>query len=42
MDDSFPDEYLFAISTKTPWFADIANYYREHCKIVRKMQPIHG
>ena len=24
--DNFPDEYIFAISTKSPWFADIANY----------------
>lgn len=24
--DHFPDEYIFAISTKNPWFADIANY----------------
>ena len=26
VEDKFPDEYLFAVSTKTPWFADIANY----------------
>jgi len=25
-EDSFPDEYLFAISTYSPWYADIANY----------------
>lgn len=24
--DNFPDEYLFAISTKTLWFVYIANY----------------
>jgi hypothetical protein len=24
--DNFPDEHLFAITVKTPWFADIANY----------------
>jgi len=24
--DNFPDENLFAIGVKTPWFADIANY----------------
>ena len=24
--DSFPDDYLFAISANTPWYADIANY----------------
>jgi hypothetical protein len=26
VEDSFPDEILFAISTNSPWFADIANY----------------
>ena len=26
VEDKFPDEYLFSISTQTPWFADIANY----------------
>ena len=26
VEDQFPDEYLFSISTQTPWFADIANY----------------
>ena len=26
VDDSFPDEYLFAVSTHSPWYADIANY----------------
>jgi hypothetical protein len=47
IDDHFPDEHLFAISTQTPWFVDIANYlttgrfpqhfsYQERCKIVRK------
>ena len=24
--DYFPNEYLFAISIKSPWFADFANY----------------
>ena len=24
--DTFPDEHLFVVSIKTPWFADIANY----------------
>jgi hypothetical protein len=24
--DSFPDENLFSISSKSPWFADVANY----------------
>ena len=26
VEDQFPDEYLFAISTRTHWFAEIANY----------------
>lgn len=26
VEDKFPDEYLFAITTQTPWFGDIANY----------------
>jgi len=26
VEDKFPDEYLFAVSTKSPWYADIANY----------------
>jgi hypothetical protein len=26
VNDNFPDEHIFAISTKSPWFADIANY----------------
>eukprot|EP00253_Pinus_taeda_P011339 PITA_11339 len=26
VDDDFPDEFLFAISIKMPWFADMANY----------------
>jgi len=26
-EDYFPDEYLFAISTYSPWYADIANYH---------------
>ena len=25
-EDSFPDEYLFSISTHSPWYVDIANY----------------
>lgn len=24
--DSFPDEYIFAISTYTLWYVDISNY----------------
>ena len=26
VDDAFPDEYLFHIAVKVPWYADIANY----------------
>eukprot|EP00253_Pinus_taeda_P005864 PITA_05864 len=26
VEDKFADEYLFAVTTKTPWYADIANY----------------
>eukprot|EP00253_Pinus_taeda_P016430 PITA_16430 len=26
VDDSFTDEYLFAVSAHSPWYADIANY----------------
>eukprot|EP00253_Pinus_taeda_P033395 PITA_33395 len=26
VDDSFPDEYLFAVSAHSPWYADIVNY----------------
>jgi len=24
--DNFPDEYIFAVSSKNPWFTDISNY----------------
>eukprot|EP00253_Pinus_taeda_P006309 PITA_06309 len=47
VDDSFPDEYLFAVSAHSPWYADIANYlvarklpshlsYREKRRIVQQ------
>ena len=26
VEDKFLDEYLFAVTTKAPWYADIANY----------------
>eukprot|EP00253_Pinus_taeda_P025950 PITA_25950 len=26
VEDKFPEEYLFAVTTKTPWYVDIANY----------------
>jgi hypothetical protein len=47
VDDSFPDEHLFAVSTHSPWYAYIANYLvagkvpphlspRERRKIIQK------
>jgi transposase InsO family protein len=47
VDDSFPDEHLFAVSAHSPWYADIANYLvagkvpphlspRERRKIIQK------
>jgi hypothetical protein len=47
LDDSFPNEYLFAVSGHSPWYADIANYlvagklpphlsYREKRKIIQQ------
>ena len=29
VDDSFPDEYLFAVFSHSPWYADITNSCRE-------------
>ena len=26
IDDSFPDDHLFVVSTLSPWYADFANY----------------
>ena len=26
IEDKFPDEYLFVVTTQTTWFADVANY----------------
>jgi len=34
IDDDFPDEHLFAVSTKSPWFVDIDNYL-----VTRKLPP---
>ena len=45
IEDSFPTEHIFSVSTKPPWYADIANYiatrkvpphlsYREQLKII--------
>ena len=53
VEDQFPDEYLFAISTQTPWFADIANYLvsgkfpsimnaRDKIKSFMTVKNIHG
>ena len=47
VDDSFPDEYLFAVSAHSPWYADISNYlvagklpshlsHRERRKIIQQ------
>jgi hypothetical protein len=27
IEDCFPDEHIFAVSTKSPWFAYIANFF---------------
>ena len=27
VEDHFPDEHLFAVTVRTPWYADIANYF---------------
>jgi len=37
VEDSFPDEKLFAISIHTPWFVDIANYV-----VTRKVPPYYS
>jgi len=34
VDDKFPDEYLIVVTTKTPWFADMANYL-----VIGKLPP---
>eukprot|EP00253_Pinus_taeda_P030428 PITA_30428 len=34
VEDKFPNEYLFAVTTKTPWYADIANYL-----VIGKLPP---
>lgn len=34
MINNFPDEYIFAVSTKTPWSAYIVNYFS-----TRKLPP---
>ena len=26
VEDQFPDEHLFAVIVKKPWYADVANY----------------
>ena len=26
VDDQFPDEHLFVVAAKTPWYVDVANY----------------
>eukprot|EP00253_Pinus_taeda_P007596 PITA_07596 len=34
VEDKFPDEYLFVVTTKTPWYEDIANYL-----VIGKLPP---
>ena len=38
IDDTFPDEHLFAVSVQTPWFVDIPNYI-EMGKIPNHLYP---
>jgi hypothetical protein len=38
VEDTFPDENLFAISTFTPWYADVANYLVTG-KMPQKLSP---
>ena len=38
VDDTFLDEYLFAVSVQTPWFVDIANYLTTR-KIPNHLSP---
>ncbi len=38
IDDTFPDEHLFSISAKSPWYADIANYL-VRCKLPPHFSP---
>ena len=42
VDDTFPDEHLFAVSVQTSWFVDIANYLAtgkipNHCLHMRSI-----
>ena len=46
VEDLFPDEHLFAVTTKTPWYADIANYLAigklpKHLSLNERKQIIH-
>jgi hypothetical protein len=46
VDDSFPDEYLFAVSAHSPWYADIANYlvagkFPSHLSYRKKKSIVH-
>jgi len=34
VEDKFLDEYLFAVTAKTPWYADMANYL-----VIGKLPP---
>jgi hypothetical protein len=41
VEDYFLDEHLFAISTNSPWFEDIANYL-DTCRITNCFSPKEG
>jgi hypothetical protein len=46
VDDSFPVEYLFALSVNTPWFADMENYLATRklpliCYLVKSGKLLH-
>jgi hypothetical protein len=38
VEDIFPDEHLFSLSTNTPWFADVANYLAA-CRLPQHLSP---
>ena len=37
--DQFPDEHLFVVTVRTPWYADVANYLVVH-KLPKHLKPI--
>ena len=38
VEDQFPDEHLFTVTVKTPWYADVANYLTVH-KLPKHLSP---